>query len=243
MSNNLALSQITSNQLNKHVTANDQVGELDAAITEPMAVPLDDSNAVTLTAQAFRRHFLFEVEDDTTPPDDAITLTVPALRRGVFAVRNTTVHPVTVTISGQAADPPVVLPNEVQLVVCNGADVLPAGSTQPPYDIMLFLPGTQEDGQLLAELLFVRAVAFPEDLTGSEAYAGAAPAAAAVMKLLKNAVEVGTVTFAMTSQAGTYDLAGGALFAAGDRLAVTAPATADTTLADVALGLKAVRAS
>ena len=33
---------------------------------------------------------------------------VPALKRGVFAVRNTTAHPVTVTISGQPADPPVV---------------------------------------------------------------------------------------------------------------------------------------
>jgi hypothetical protein len=127
--------------------------------------------------------------------------------------------------------------------VCNGTDVLPAGSTQPPYDLMLFIPGIQDDGQLLVELVFVRAVAFPEDLAGSEAYAGAASAAAAVMKLLKNDVEVGTVTFAMASQSGTYDLAGGALFAAGDRLAVTAPATADTTLADVALGLKGVRAS
>jgi hypothetical protein len=243
MSNNLDLSQIASNQLNKHITANDQFGELDAAITEPVAVPVDGTNAVTLTAGEFRRHFLFEVEDDTTPPDGDITLTVPALKRGVFGVRNTTAHPVRVTISGQAEAPPVVLPDEVQLVVCNGTDVLPAGSTHPPYHVMLFLPGTQDDGQLLVELLFVRAVAFPEDLTGSEAYAGAAPAAAAVMKLLKNDVEVGTVTFAMGSQTGTFDLAGGALFAAGDRLAVTAPAAADTTLADVTLGLKGVRAS
>ena len=52
MSNNLALSQIASNQLNKHVTANDQAGELDAAITEPMAVPVDDTNAVTLRSDA-----------------------------------------------------------------------------------------------------------------------------------------------------------------------------------------------
>jgi hypothetical protein len=243
MSNNLDLSQIASNQLNKYITANDQVGELDAAITESMAVPVDDTYAVTLTAAAFRRHFLLEVADATTPPGDAITLTVPAVARGVFAVRNTTAHPVTVTISGQSADPPVVLPDEVQLVVCNGADVLPAGSTQPPYDIMLFLPGTQDDGQLLLELVWVRDLAFPEDLAGSEAYAGAAPAAEAVMKLLKNDVEVGTVTFAAAGQTGTYDLAGGALFAAGDRLAVTAPATADTMLADVALGLKGVRAS
>jgi hypothetical protein len=108
---------------------------------------------------------------------------------------------------------------------------------------MRFFPGTQDDGQLLVELTFVRAVAFPEDLAGSEAYAGTAPAAAAVIKLLKNDVEVGTVTFAMASQSGTYDLAGGATSTAGDRLSVTAPATADTTLADVALGLKGVRAS
>ena len=54
MSNNLDLSQIASNQLNKYITANDQAGELDAAITEPMAVPVDDTNAVTLTAAAFR---------------------------------------------------------------------------------------------------------------------------------------------------------------------------------------------
>jgi hypothetical protein len=47
----------------------------------------------------------------------------------------------------------------------------------------------------------------------------------------------------MAGQTGTYDLSGGALFAAGDRLAVTAPATADATLADVTLGLKGVRAS
>jgi hypothetical protein len=92
MSNNLALSQIAPNQLNKHITANDQVGELDAAITEAMAVPVDDTNAVTLTAQEFRRHFLFEVEDATTPPYDTITLIVPALKRGVFRVRNTTAH-------------------------------------------------------------------------------------------------------------------------------------------------------
>jgi hypothetical protein len=143
----------------------------------------------------------------------------------------------------EAADPPLLLPDEVQLLVCNGTDVLPAGSTQPPYDLLVFFPGTQDDGQLLLELVFVRDVGFPEDLAGSEAYAGTAPAAAAVMKLLKNDVEVGTVTFAMGSQTGTFDLAGGALFAAGDRLAVTAPATADTTLADVALGLKGVRAS
>ena len=38
----------------------------------------------------------------------------------------------------------------------------------------------------------------------------APPPPPAVMKLLKNDVEVGTVTFAMASQTGTYDLAGGA---------------------------------
>jgi hypothetical protein len=243
MTNNLDLSQIAGTQLNKHVTANDQAGELDAAITEPMPVPVDDSNAVTLTAAAFRRHFLFEVEDDAPPPDDAITLTVPALKRGVFAVRNTTAHPVTVTSSGHPRTRRWSCRTRCSSSCATAPTCCPPGARSRPYDVMLFFPGTQDDGQLLQELVLVRAVAFPEDLAGSEAYAGTAPAAAAVMKLLKNDVEVGTVTFAMAGQTGTFDLAGGARFEAGDRLAVTAPATADTTLADVALGLKGVRAS
>jgi hypothetical protein len=38
MSNNLGLSQIAATQSNKHVTANDQAGQLDAALTEVLSV-------------------------------------------------------------------------------------------------------------------------------------------------------------------------------------------------------------
>ena len=64
MSNNLGLSQIAATQSNKHVTANDQAGELDAAITEVLSVPVDDSNAATVSDSDFRRHFFFDIEEN-----------------------------------------------------------------------------------------------------------------------------------------------------------------------------------
>ena len=131
-------------------------------------MPVDDTNAVTLTAEAFRRHFLFEVEDDTTPPDDAITLTVPALKRGVFAVRNTTAHPVTVTISGQPRTRRWCCRTRCSSSCATAPTCCPPAA-RSRRTISGVLPGHQDDGQLLLEMVFVRDVAFPEDLTGSEA--------------------------------------------------------------------------
>ena len=90
MSNNLGLSQIAATQSNKHVTANDQAGQLDAALTEVLSVEVDDTNAASVLTLDFQRHAFFDVVDAVTPPDAAITLTVPAIKRGLFVVRNET---------------------------------------------------------------------------------------------------------------------------------------------------------
>lgn len=242
MSNNLDLSQIAATQLNKHVTANDQVAELDAALTEVAAIAVDDTNAATLSSAIFQRHVVFAIEEDTTPPDDAITITVPAIRRGLFVVRNNTAQPLTVEVSGQADPGPVLVAGEVVLLLCDGAAVRAPGSLEPPYDVMVFLPGTFDAGALLVQLTFVRDVAFPEHLAGSFGHANATATAEAVLKLLKNDVQVGTVTFAPDTAAPTFSVSGGLAMAAGDRLAITAPAPADGTLADVTLGFRGARA-
>ena len=77
MSNNLGLSQIADTQSNKHVTANDQVGEIDAALTEVLSVEVDDTNVATVLTEDFQRHAFFDVVDAVTPPDAAITVAVP----------------------------------------------------------------------------------------------------------------------------------------------------------------------
>jgi hypothetical protein len=92
MSNNLDLSQIAASQANKHVTANDQAGELDAAITAKLALAIDSANARTLSDTELRRHFFFDLDPDGgDPPDAATTLSVPSgISRGPFAVINDT---------------------------------------------------------------------------------------------------------------------------------------------------------
>jgi len=83
MSNNLDLSQITSGQSNKHTTANEQSAELDAALTEKLSVDLSSSSA-TLTDEQFRRNIMFTGTGHTV----ARALTVPAIERGFFVVKN-----------------------------------------------------------------------------------------------------------------------------------------------------------
>ena len=58
-----------------------------------------------------------------------------------------------------------------------------------------------------------------------------------VFNLAKNGTNFGTVTFAASGTTGTFAAASATSFAAGDVLTVTGPATADATLADIALTL------
>lgn len=129
MSNNLDLSQVSAAQNQKEVTINMQSAQLDAAITAQLDVPIDDGNAKTLTNNEFRRNFLFHVTEDSPAPSGAITLTVPALSRGSFAVLNLTQEDVTVTINGQPLTAPVVAPGDnPALLTCDGVNVRLASS-------------------------------------------------------------------------------------------------------------------
>jgi hypothetical protein len=134
VSNNLGLSQIAATQSNKHVTANDQVGQLDAALTEVLSVEVDDTNVATVLTQNFQRHAFFDVVDAVTPPDAAITVAVPAIKRGLFVVRNETAQLVTVEITGQLAASPTVNAGQAGLLLCDGVNVILAGSSAAGSD-------------------------------------------------------------------------------------------------------------
>jgi hypothetical protein len=270
MSNNLSLSQVAAAQNQKEVTINDQAGELDAAITDVLSVTVDDSNAATLTSTQFRRAFFFVITEDTTPPDDAITITVPAVMRGLFKVINNTAQAVSVTVSGQSEAVPGIAPGEAAILSCDGSDVRPAGGgaladlddvsiTAPsqgqmlrfdgaawtgeatPYDLMTFLPGTFNDGELMLRLVFNRPVAFPADLAGSAGNAGVNATGTAVLDIQQNGSPIGTITFTNAGANATFALAGGASFAAGDLLEIINEDPADATLADISLALKGIR--
>ena len=81
----------------------------------------------------------------------------------------------------------------------------------------------------------------PSGLTGSRASAGTAATAAASITITKNGASIGSVNFAAGQKVGTFTFTAQTAFSAGDRLGFVAQATADATLADIAVTLKGAR--
>jgi hypothetical protein len=131
MSNNLALSQVAAAQNQKEVTINDQAGQLDASLTEVLTIEVDDSNAYVLTDTDLRRHFFIVVTEGAPAPTAAITLQVPAIRRGLFKLLNLTNQAVAVEVPGQTEIAPQIAPGENRMLSCDGADVRAAGIGTP----------------------------------------------------------------------------------------------------------------
>jgi hypothetical protein len=107
------------------VTVNDANGQIDAAITVKTDYTIDNTNARTLTNAEFQRVNIFHITDGAPVPTAAITLTVPAVSRGMFVVVNETSFAVTVTISGQSLTAPVVATgsNNAVALTCDGVNV------------------------------------------------------------------------------------------------------------------------
>jgi hypothetical protein len=110
-----------------------------------------------------------------------------------------------------------------------------------PFDLTAFYPGTPTASALVTRIPFARAVSFPAALAGSVAIAKTAATAQTDFDIQKNGVSVGTVRFAAGATSATFIAASAFATAAGDRLSIVAPATADTTLADVGFVLAGTR--
>ncbi|AXQ69749.1 tail fibers protein [Caulobacter phage CcrSC] len=101
------------------------------------------------------------------------------------------------------------------------------------------------NGQTLYKHVFTRTVRFYSNYSGSQGHADTTATASAVFNVYKNATLVGHVTFAAGSATPTFstDLGSGSVsvtYAPGDRITVTAPASADATLALLSFTLKGV---
>jgi hypothetical protein len=101
-----------------------------------------------------------------------------------------------------------------------------------------FLQGVLSDSEKLFTFVATEEFTLPEDLTGSLAYAEVAPTGAATITILVNAVSKGSVNIALGANAATFTFASPVVVAVGDRLQLVAQATADATLADIAITLR-----
>jgi hypothetical protein len=110
-----------------------------------------------------------------------------------------------------------------------------------PYLLSMFIPGTHGNGALMAQHVFDRDVSFPVDLASSQGYSQVTATASTTLDVQKNGADIGTITFTNAGDTATFVLAGGATFAAGDRLAIINENPADSTLADLSITLRGKR--
>jgi hypothetical protein len=105
-----------------------------------------------------------------------------------------------------------------------------------PFDIAQFINGKPLASEILVKVIFPRAVSFPANFSGSYAKCVVAPTASTVLTVLKNGVNVGTLTFAAAGTTGTFSTSA-LSFSAADLLVIQAPASVDATFADFACTL------
>ncbi|MGH8585289.1 MAG: DUF2793 domain-containing protein [Gammaproteobacteria bacterium] len=133
-------------------------------------------------------------------------------------------------------------------------DGLTTGTTRvmtvPDADITLgdnvylayaFLNGAPTANQIMLHHVVTRTVIFPSGLTGSQGKAGTAATAQTDFDIQKNGTSVGTMRFAAAATSATFIMASQQTFFAGDILKVIAPATPDTTLANITFTLQGTR--
>lgn len=104
------------------------------------------------------------------------------------------------------------------------------------YDVILYVQGEPTDAELVLRLEASRGFTLPAGAASSHASALVASTGTVVFDVLKNGVSFATVTFT-SSATGTFTQASDSTFVAGDVLTITAPATADATLADISISL------
>lgn len=123
--NNLNLPQVAFNQNQKEVTINEQMTDLDAALTESLTVDLTTAD-VALTQDQFTRNFVFVASGNAV----ARTLTVYASKRP-FAVRNSGTADLTVKATGAGV---VVKAGSVKLLRCDSSVVTQLAVEEAPDD-------------------------------------------------------------------------------------------------------------
>jgi hypothetical protein len=107
------------------------------------------------------------------------------------------------------------------------------GGGQSSYDIAGFISGKPTASQIILYLPMVRAVTFDVNLALSKGAASVAATASTTFDIAKNGTNFGTMVFALGATTATFVAAVQPAFAIGDVLSVTAPASADATLANI----------
>lgn len=242
MTNNLNAPQMTGLQSTPEVTHNDGLGVHDGAVTEYLT--LNSTGNITLTQAQYTQHMLFNV--GTSGSSDTITLPSVSgtpIKRALTVWQNTSTHAVSLVVGSTSISLAV---NAIALVgtdgTTNGLTVLVVGATGgQPYDLNVFISGVMSNNQEVFRHNAVRPYTLPSGLTGSIFTAGVAATASTTLTIKKNGSSIGTLVWAISGTVPTVTFASPVSFAVTDVLTIEGPATADTTLANIALNFMGTR--
>jgi hypothetical protein len=242
MSNNLDLSQVAAAQNQKEVTINDQAGQLDAALTEQLVADVSAGN-VALTAEQYRRAVHIKATGAATA---GRTVTLQAIRKlSVISNFSTTdsvdfiLGSATVTLdpAEDATNPTMALVYTDGLFAVSSG--IGGGGGGALYDLGFYYAGGPPGAsELMFKWAATRNVELAADMAGSFGDIGTNPTAQFDMDVTQDGASIGTISVA-TDGTFTFTTAGGTAkqIAAGERLEIVAPASADATAADIALTL------
>jgi hypothetical protein len=108
------------------------------------------------------------------------------------------------------------------------------GAVKNPSYVAGAWAGSPGASQVIERYIFATSVSFPAGLVGSYGTAGTAATANTNFAIAKNGSNVGTMAFAAGATSASFAMATATGFAGGDVLTITAPATPDATLANLA---------
>lgn len=175
-------------------------------------------------------------------PVDAntVAVTLYAATAGTAVVFAVTDFSATAFNAGSLTIGDVTLTSNNGELVINGEGLAAAAGTGEgiPYDVASYTAGKPSASEKVVALKVVTAFGVSADLAGSAFVSGVAATGNTVFSVKKNGVQFTTITFAAASTTGTAGACSATTFAAGDVLTIEAPATADSTLADIMISVK-----
>lgn len=128
----------------------------------------------------------------------------------------------------------------------NVPDTTPASTTPwmfvgpaQRFEMSITMTGTApSDAEVVEGHVFAEPMTFPAGLTGSRATCRDTASSSAVFSILKNGVQVATVTFAAGVNVGTFAMASALNVVAGDQIDLQAPSPADLTIRGIKITLR-----
>ena len=178
------------------------------------------------------------------------TPTSAGARLGViFHAENTDTDKVVISpaasdeIDGSTANIELTAPGEYLYLRADGdgTNWYTYSSTSSGYFMSGFYPGAPAASAKMMVHVFPVAVDVPSGMTGSQGTAETAATAQTDFDVQKNGVSAGTMRFAAAATTATFIMATATSFSPGDKLQLIAPATPDSTLADIAWSFKGTK--